>query len=71
MLLGLLTKRICKNCEFYDPINDPNYHSGDCKCPSLDIEKKESLVFAGATDDYGAYFGVRANFGCIMFKKKN
>lgn len=39
---------------------------GNCKNPKLDISG--DIINAGADDDYGAFWHVTDNFGCIFFE---
>jgi len=65
----------CKDCKFYEPEcfyseGDPERWKkwGNCKNPKLDISG--DIINAGADDDYGAFWHMTADFGCILFEAK-
>ncbi len=54
----------CKTCNFFEEAKCGGI--GDCSHPKMDIDKEDSLIFAGAKDNYDAYFNVSPEFGCIL-----
>ena len=70
----------CKNCKFYNPINEKEYWSnernfGKCTCKKIqyteELTKKptDDMLLYWDCEDYAADFKVGKNFGCIHFKE--
>lgn len=51
-----------------DPIEWAKW--GRCNHPQMDIDKNDSLIDAGADDEYGSYFFPTPDFGCILFERR-
>jgi len=65
----------CKDCRYFC-LNAAIYGDedlrkwGHCKNPKLDIEGKGGLIRAGGAEDYGDYWHITGDFGCIFFEQR-